>query len=533
MLGYSAVVAAGVASHAGYFHRGEHHLHGIRYLQMLILVGLISTAVLVRFGERPLGQAFLDVLGLVVCYLAGLYSSLLAYRVWLSPLNRFPGPYGARVSSLWFSAQLAEHDAYKKLLKLHQRYGEFLRIGSNDLSIIHPKAVSAIYGVGSPCRKAVWYEQNRPVISMQTTRDRVMHDKRRRMWSAAFSDKALRAHEERIKPYQDRLMAEIAARAEHGVNVAKWFSLYSFDVMGDLAFGEPFGVLDSNGQHWAVKLWSEAFELLSYTFPAWFFRILVSMPMVSSDWWRFLEYCNRKLEEKWTTKACGPDIISVLLEPWREKKPTGLEMELLEGDAQLIVAAGSDTTATSLTYTLYQLARHPEHIAKLHAEINKGVRSAGAVSDQSLKHLGHLNGVINEALRLHPPLPSALQRLTPPEGLQIGDTYIPGNVTVWCPQYAIGRSEKVYTDAHAFIPERWYSRPDMIKENSAFAPFSIGPYNCIGRSLALMNIRTTLARLLLSFDFHFAPGETGVSVENAKDHFALVPEDLSLIFESR
>ena len=40
------------------------------------------------------------------------------------------------------------------------------------------------------------------------------------------------------------------------------------------------------------------------------------------------------------TKACGPDIISVLLEPWREKKPTGLEMDLLEGDAQLIVAAG-------------------------------------------------------------------------------------------------------------------------------------------------------------------------------------------------
>ena len=48
-----------------------------------------------------------------------------------------------------------------------------------------------------------------------------------------------------------------------------------------------------------------------------------------------------------------------------------------------------------------------------------------------------------------------------------------------------------------------------------------------------MNIRTTLARLLLGFDFHFAPGETGTSVENAKDHFALVPEDLSLIFESR
>lgn len=68
-------------------------------------------------------------------------------------------------------------------------------------------------------------------------------------------------------------------------------------------------------------------------------------------------------------------------------------------------------------------------------------RSSGEVAHQNLQYLNHLNGVINEALRLHPPIPTALQRLTPPEGLDIGGTYIPGNVTVWCPQYAIGRSE--------------------------------------------------------------------------------------------
>ncbi|KAI9791595.1 MAG: hypothetical protein M1816_003681 [Peltula sp. TS41687] len=534
MLVHGIVAAVGVASHLGYFHHGEHHMYGLRYIQLFFTFCAVATVVLVQAGNRPIGEACVNAFTLVACYLAGVYTSLLTYRVFFSPLKRFPGPYAARLSSLWWSAQLTDHDAYKKVLSLHQKHGDFVRIGSNDLSIIHPKAVSAIYGVGSRCIKSDWYEQNRPVISMQTTRDRAIHDQRRRIWSAAFSDKAIRTHEEKIKVYQDKLMAHIAAfDDEKVVNVAKWFSLYSFDVMGVIGFGEPFGVLDSSGRHWAVKLWSEAFELLSYIFPAWFFRILVSMPKVSNDWWKFLEYCNRMLDERRKAKVSSPDIISTLLEPWKDKELTRSELMILEGDAQLVIAAGSDTTATTLTYTIYELARHPEHLPKLYAEITPHARSSGEVAHQNLQYLNHLNGVINEALRLHPPIPTALQRLTPPEGLDIGDTHIPGNVTVWCPQYAIGRSENAYTDANAFIPERWYSRPEMIKEKTAFAPFSTGPYNCIGRPLALMNLRTTLAKLLLTFDFELAPGETGASIENAKDHFALVPEELNVVFRRK
>ena len=63
------------------------------------------------------------------------------------------------------------------------------------------------------------------------------------------------------------------------------------------------------------------------------------------------------------------------------------------------------------------------------------------ISNVRIQKLDHLNAVINEALRLHPPVPTALQRLTPPEGINIGGTFIPGNMTVWCPQYVIGRSE--------------------------------------------------------------------------------------------
>lgn len=96
------------------------------------------------------------------------------------------------------------------------------------------------------------------------------------------------------------------------------------------------------------------------------------------------------------------------------------------------------------------------------------------VLHEKISQLDHLNGVIFEALRLHPPVPTALQRKTPPSGIEIDGTFIPGNTTVYCPQYSIGRDEEIYTQADEFVPERWYKFPDMVKEKDAFAPFSSG-----------------------------------------------------------
>lgn len=66
---------------------------------------------------------------------------------------------------------------------------------------------------------------------------------------------------------------------------------------------------------------------------------------------------------------------------------------------------------------------------------------SGDVLNEKLANLEHLNAVIQETLRLHPPVPSMLQRKTPSEGIMIDGTFIPGNTIVSCPQYVIGRSE--------------------------------------------------------------------------------------------
>lgn len=100
----------------------------------------------------------------------------------------------------------------------------------------------------------------------------------------------------------------------------------------------------------------------------------------------------------------------------------------------------SDTTAAALITVIYELAKHPVHVKMIREELSLcAVEPSGEYMHEKIAGLRHLNGFINEVLRLHPPIGSIIPRKTPPEGIMIGDTYIPGNMTVSCPQWVIGR----------------------------------------------------------------------------------------------
>lgn len=91
---------------------------------------------------------------------------------------------------------------------------------------------------------------------------------------------------------------------------------------------------------------------------------------------------------------------------------------------------------------MHELARNPEHISKLRDELAPHMPNPHtAALHQDIANLDHLNAVIYETLRLYPPVPTALPRKTPPEGIEINGVHIPGDMTVWCPQYPIGRSK--------------------------------------------------------------------------------------------
>lgn len=124
--------------------------------------------------------------------------------------------------------------------------------------------------------------------------------------------------------------------------------------------------------------------------------------------------------------------------------PSWQQTENLVGDASLIVVAGSDTTAATLTCLFYNFATHPEVYQTLQKEIDEFFAAEVTSSDfetSSLGKLQFLQACIDESLRLFPPVMSGLQRQTPPQGIHIGERFIPGNTIVQTPTYTMCRGE--------------------------------------------------------------------------------------------
>ncbi|PYH90165.1 cytochrome P450 [Aspergillus ellipticus CBS 707.79] len=525
----------GGLSHIFYFHRGEHHLLGTTYIQLFCTLSAATVAALHVAREAAWAEALATVAQHSASYLVGVYGSLLVYRLLLHPLGKFPGPWPARVSSAWLAFQIKNNNRHYKLLELHEKYGPYVRIGSSDLSVINPKAIDIIQG---RCVKTGWYDHSHPDKSLETSRDMSVHQQRRRIWSTAFGSKQLRGYEQRIRKYRKTLVDRLAGMNSQPVDASKWFSMYSFDVMGDLTFGAGFESLERGEDHWAIRLLIGTLVFAGAGFPMWLFRLLAAIPGLKGDFWKFLEYSEMRLVERMKNKPDIPDISDSLLAPLKGKTTTTTEEQLwLRGDARLVIVAGSDTTSATLTGIFYELAQHPEEVRKLRAELAPYVdenEPRGEFRDSKISHLEHLNGVINEGLRLYPAVPSSLPRETPPEGVQVDGVYIPGSTSVVCPMFVMGRSELSYQKPLEFIPERWYQQPELIRDRSAFAPFTVGAYNCIGKPLALLNLRTTVARLVMSFDVEFAPGfEVESFGQQSKDMFTMHLGALDVIFRPR
>ncbi|MCJ1421897.1 hypothetical protein MMC32_008264 [Xylographa parallela] len=183
-----------------------------------------------------------------------------------------------------------------------------------------------------------------------------------------------------------------------------------------------------------------------------------------------------------------------------------------------------------MVFLFYELAYNPMQAEKLYAE----VRDVDITDSKTLQNLLHLNGLINETLRIHPPVPSGGYRETPSQGVIVAGRHIPGNTTIVAPRYTIGRLESCFEKADQFIPERWYSSPSMVKNKRAFTPFSQGRYSCVGKNLALAELRYVTALVVGKYSIEFAPGEDGGRVEgNMKDQFTAAPGTLNLVFKTR
>jgi cytochrome P450 len=210
--------------------------------------------------------------------------------------------------------------------------------------------------------------------------------------------------------------------------------------------------------HWAIKLLNDGMDMLGLQLPNWLFRVLVAIPGAAKDHFRFLNYCTSQLENRMKEqgKAADQDISHTLIEHFNksDEESQKAQRNMLQGDSRLIIVAGSDTTAATLVHLFYHIATQPKLIDRLREEIDGLVGEGGKIENVKIQDAPVLNGSINEALRLNPPVPSGVFRQTPKEGVDIGGTYIPGGTTIQMPQYAMARG--MFYTSFPISPSHYY-----------------------------------------------------------------------------
>ncbi|XP_061709525.1 cytochrome P450 4C1-like [Cydia pomonella] len=166
---------------------------------------------------------------------------------------------------------------------------------------------------------------------------------------------------------------------------------------------------------------------------------------------------------------------------------------ILLGD--VLVMAGSDTTALGAAFTLLLLARHPAVQDRLRRELTEVLGRGDALSAAALARLRYLDAVVREALRLYPPVPVTVREVH--EDVELpGGLVLPAGVAVLLNTWATHRSAAYWgADADCFRPERFLQAPP--RHPAQFMPFGYSTRNCLGSQYAMLAMKTVLAHTLL------------------------------------
>ncbi|KUI60512.1 Tryprostatin B 6-hydroxylase [Cytospora mali] len=439
----------GVSLHVFVLRHGEWDSAVTELLATAGAAPLALSLVLLYRTEADWWSAMKTSSSLVATVIFGIYLSMLVYRAAFHRLNRFPGPFLARLSNFYFAVvTFKKHQEYIDLDNLHKKYGDVVRIGASTLSIADPRALQAVH-LSTKCVKGPWYNVLAPERSLQTERDQAKHAARRKVWDRGFSTKALRNYESRVSYYSDKLLAHIGSASGVPVDASLWFNFYSFDVMGDLSLGRSFEMLDSGKAHFFMKALHEFMFMVGvFSHIMWAFRTINATPIVNSASVKFKAWVKESLQKRMDNPPDIPDVFSWIIDEYKSHpQPTQQQTMDLRADGILIAIAGSDTTAAALTYLFMELATHPDVTRALQEELDTLFQEDPEPDANALSKLKYLQACIDEALRIQPVVPSGLQRVTPPEGLQIGDDlFIPGDMMVQIPTYTLHRG-RIYFDS--------------------------------------------------------------------------------------
>ncbi|KAL2515527.1 Cytochrome [Forsythia ovata] len=197
------------------------------------------------------------------------------------------------------------------------------------------------------------------------------------------------------------------------------------------------------------------------------------------------------------------DLVDLLLEIQRENKSSfTLDDETIKAVIFDMFGAGTDTTYTSLEWTMAEALRHPEIMKKLQNEVKQVVGSKKQVAEEDLEKMLYLKAVLKESLRLHPPIPLLIPHQST-QDTKIMGYHIAAGTQVFINAWAIAMDPMNWENPEEFNPERFLKNTalDFRGFNFEYIPFGAGRRGCPGITFAVTVNELALAKLILNFDF--------------------------------
>ncbi|XP_060203521.1 probable (S)-N-methylcoclaurine 3'-hydroxylase isozyme 2 [Lycium barbarum] len=185
-----------------------------------------------------------------------------------------------------------------------------------------------------------------------------------------------------------------------------------------------------------------------------------------------------------------------------------------------LIAAGSDTTTSTVEWAMAELLRNKDAMDKLQAELRSKIGANDIITESSISELPYLAACVKETLRIHPPTPFLIPRRAP-ETCRIMNYTIPKNSRLLVNVWAIGRDSKTWEDPLSFRPERFLdSNVDFRGQDFEFIPFGAGRRICPGLPFARQIVHLILASLAHYFEWSLPNGEDPMQL-NMEEKFGV------------
>ncbi|XP_077152229.1 ultra-long-chain fatty acid omega-hydroxylase-like isoform X1 [Ranitomeya variabilis] len=218
---------------------------------------------------------------------------------------------------------------------------------------------------------------------------------------------------------------------------------------------------------------------------------------------------QEKGAENWIKSKQGKtkDFIDILLLS-KDEDGNQLSDEELRDEVDTFMFEGHDTTASGLSWILYNLASHPEYQEKCREEIRELLKgSTTHLEWDDLSQLPFTTMCIKESLRLHPPVTVVSRRCTEDITMPDGKVIPKGNISLLS-IYGTHHNPAVWPNPEVYDPYRFDPSSTQERSSHAFVPFSAGPRNCIGQNFAMAEMKVVLALTLLNFKVTLDPNKS-------------------------